>query len=51
MVDVKKPPPKCQKTPVFWHALFRTYRDKLIVGGLLRFGQDLCQVSGPMILK
>ncbi|CAF1159240.1 unnamed protein product, partial [Adineta steineri] len=36
---------------IFWHALFRTYRDKLIAGGLIRLAHDLAQLSGPMILK
>jgi len=51
MVDIKKPPFKRQKIPVFWHALFRTYSDKLIVGGLMKLLHDLLQSSGPLILK
>jgi hypothetical protein len=51
IVDVKKAAIKGEKTPVFWHALFRTYRNKLIVGGLLRFVHDLFQLSGPLLLK
>ncbi len=48
---MKKPVLKREKIPVFWHALFRTYSDKLIVGGLLRLAHDLFQLSGPLLLK
>ena len=51
VVNIKKSPSKTKKTSVFWHALFRTYADKLIAGGLLRFMHDLCQFSGPLVLK
>lgn len=43
--------PRSQKQPIFWHALFRTYADKLFVGGLIKLTHDLCQFSGPMVLK
>ncbi|CAF4425987.1 unnamed protein product, partial [Adineta steineri] len=51
IVDIKKSSLKQKKSAIFWHALFRTYRDKLIAGGLLRLAFDLAQLSGPMILK
>ncbi|CAF4181538.1 unnamed protein product, partial [Adineta steineri] len=51
IVDIKKSSSKQKKSAIFWHALFRTYRDKLIAGGLLRLAFDLAQLSGPMILK
>ena len=51
VVNVKQPSSKCQKTPVFWHALFRTYRHKLLAGALIKLLNDLFQLSGPMILK
>jgi hypothetical protein len=51
VVDVRKPPLRRQKTPIFWHALFHTYRDKLIAGGLIKLLHDLLQASGPLILK
>lgn len=50
-MDVKGKPCKHQKTSVLWHALFRTYRDKIIVGGLLRLLADFCQLGGPIILQ
>ncbi|CAF1308417.1 unnamed protein product, partial [Adineta steineri] len=51
IVDIKKSSSKQKKSAIFWHALFRTYRDKLIAGGLIRLAHDLTQLSGPIILK
>jgi hypothetical protein len=51
MVDVKQASLTHQKRPIFWHALVRTYRDKLIVGGIIKCIHDLVQLSSPMILK
>jgi hypothetical protein len=51
VIDVKKPSVKRQKTPIFWHALFRTYMGKLIAGAFIKLANDLCQFSVPMILK
>ena len=50
-VDVKTPSSKYRQTRIFWHALFRTYSDKILVGGLLKFMSDVCQFSGPLLLK
>lgn len=47
--DGRSPPRRPH--PIFWHALFRTYADKLVVGGLIKLAHDLCQFSGPLILK
>jgi hypothetical protein len=51
IVDVNKASRKNQKTPVVWHALFRTYSDKIIAGGLFKLIHDLFQLSSPLILK
>jgi hypothetical protein len=51
MVDVKKASLTHQKRHIFWHALFRTYRDKFIVGGIIKCIHDLVQLSSPMIFK
>jgi len=32
-------------------SLFRTYRDKILIGGILRLLADICQFSSPIILK
>ncbi|CAF3495114.1 unnamed protein product, partial [Rotaria sp. Silwood1] len=51
MVDVKKSSSKSKETSIFWYALFCTYKDKLFIGGFLKFLHDIIQFSGPMILK
>ncbi len=51
MVDVKKASLKTESRPVLWHALFRTYSDRLVAGGLFKLIHDLFQLSGPLILK
>lgn len=51
MVDVKKAPLTHQQRPIFWHALFRTYRDRFIASGIIKLIHDLVQLSGPMIFK
>ncbi|UJR14426.1 hypothetical protein I4U23_001423 [Adineta vaga] len=50
-VDVKKSSSKHQTTPIFWHAIFRTYLDRLIAAGVLRIAQDLALLASPLILK
>lgn len=47
----RQPSQRERKQPIFWHALFRTYGDKLLVGGMIKLTHDLCQFSGPLILK
>ncbi|CAF4399485.1 unnamed protein product, partial [Adineta steineri] len=42
---------KRQKKVIYWHALFHAYRDRLIVGGLLKLFSDITAFSAPMILK
>ncbi|CAF3642109.1 unnamed protein product [Adineta steineri] len=51
VVDVKNPSIKRQKKVIYWHALFHAYRDRLIVGGLLKLFSDITAFSAPMILK
>ncbi|CAF0999654.1 unnamed protein product [Rotaria sordida] len=51
IVDVKNSSSKYKKTPIFWYALFYTYKDKLFIGGFIKLIHDLIQFSGPMILK
>ncbi len=51
LVEVKKPSGKTPKPIVFWRALFRAYKGKLISSGLMKVVHDLLQFSGPLILK
>ena len=50
-VEVKQPGTNGRKPMIFWHALFRTYKGKLIAGGLMKLVHDVLQFSGPLILK
>ncbi|UJR25517.1 hypothetical protein I4U23_006863 [Adineta vaga] len=49
--DIKIEPSRERKKIIFWRALFRAYKGKMIVGGLLKVIHDILQFSGPMILK
>ncbi|CAF0741409.1 unnamed protein product [Adineta ricciae] len=50
-VHVKKPSSKHQRPLVLWRALFRTYRHRLIAGGLLRVFENCTLFVGPFMLK
>ncbi|CAF1523702.1 unnamed protein product, partial [Didymodactylos carnosus] len=49
-VELKKPKTTNKNIPKFWHALFLSFKGKLLVGGLLKFFQDILQFTGPIIL-
>ena len=51
MIDVKKPVSAHPKKTAFWLPLFRVFIDKIIASGLIKFVYDLCQLTGPLILK
>ncbi|UJR17989.1 hypothetical protein I4U23_004890 [Adineta vaga] len=40
-----------RKKPIFWHALFSAFMDKIVAGGLIKFVHDLLQLTGPLVLK
>ena len=48
---MKKPSSRPQRPLVLWRALFRTYRHRLIVGGLLRVFENCTLFVGPFMLK
>ncbi|CAF1923142.1 unnamed protein product [Rotaria magnacalcarata] len=50
-VEIKNPPARTRAPIIFWRALFRAYKGKLIAGGLMKVIHDVLQFSGPMILK
>ncbi|CAM4856859.1 unnamed protein product [Rotaria socialis] len=50
-VEIKNKPAGIRTPIVFWRALFRAYKGKLIAGGLMKVVHDVLQFSGPMILK
>ncbi|CAF0918354.1 unnamed protein product [Adineta ricciae] len=51
LVDIKSKSTSAPRKIIFWRALFRAYKGKLIIGGLLKVVHDILQFSGPMLLK